>query len=162
MGWKKGDAVDSSYSPKVLGFLCQWCSYAGADLAGSMRLQYPPEIRIIKFPCTGRIDILFLLQAFESGADTVFVSGCHEGDCHYLAGNYRAWKRVARLKEILATVGLEPERVEMFHVGASEGPKFAAVAREMTERAYRLGPSPLKPEARQAWLARQPAASAAA
>lgn len=154
--------MDSSYSPKVLGFLCQWCSYSGADLAGAMRLQYPPEIRIILVPCTGRIDILHLLQAFEAGADAVFVSGCHEGNCHYLAGNYYARKRVERLKEILQAVGLEPERVEMFHVSASEGPKFAAIAQEMTERAYRLGPNPVKREARAAWLAQRPAASAAA
>jgi len=154
--------MDSSYSPKVLGFLCQWCSYSGADLAGAMRLQYPPEIRIIMVPCTGRIDILHLLQAFEAGADTVFVSGCHEGDCHYMAGNYHARKRVGRLKAILKRVGLEPERVEMFHVSASEGPKFAAIAQEMTERAYRLGPNPVKREARAAWLAQRPAAGAAA
>ena len=97
-------------------------------------------------PCTGRIDILHLLQAFEVGADTVFVSGCHEGDCHYVAGNYYARKRVERVKEILQKVGLEPERVEMFHVSASEGPKFAAVAQEMTERAYKLGPNPVQRE----------------
>jgi F420-non-reducing hydrogenase iron-sulfur subunit len=151
--------MDATHSPKVLGFLCQWCSYSGADLAGAMRLQYPPEIRLIMVPCTGRVDILHLLLAFETGADAVFVSGCHEGDCHYLAGNYHARKRVARVKEILKNVGLEPERVEMFHVSASEGPKFAAVAREMTERAYRLGPNPVKRKARTAWLASQPAAS---
>lgn len=150
--------MDLSYAPKVLGFLCQWCSYNGADLAGSMRLQYPPEIRIIMVPCTGRIDILHLLQAFEVGADTVFVSGCHVGDCHYVAGNVHAWKRVERVKGILHRVGLEPERVEMFHVSASEGPKFAAVAKEMTERAYKLGPNPAKGEVRAAWLARRPAA----
>jgi len=123
-----------------------------------MRLQYPPEIRIILVPCTGRIDILHLLQAFEAGADAVFVSGCHEGNCHYLAGNYYARKRVERLKEILQAVGLEPERVEMFHVGASEGPKFAAITQEMTERAYKLGPNPVRREVRSAWLAQRPAA----
>jgi len=150
------------YSPKIIGFLCRWCSYAGADLAGTMRLQYPPNLRIIQVPCTGKIDILHLLQAFEVGADTVFISGCHEGDCHYMAGNYYARKRVERAKEILQKVGLEPERLEMFHVSASEGPKFAAVAREMTERAYRLGPNPVKQKIRSAWLANQPAADVAA
>jgi F420-non-reducing hydrogenase iron-sulfur subunit len=154
--------MDMQYTPKVLGFLCQWCSYNGADLAGAMRLQYPPEIRIILVPCTGRIDILHLLQAFEAGADTVFVSGCHEGDCHYMAGNFFARKRVARVKEILQSIGLEPERVEMFHVSASEGPKFAAVATEMTQRAYRLGPNPVKREARLNWLAQQGAMAGAA
>ena len=142
-----------AYSPKVIAFCCRWCSYAGADLAGSMRLQYPPNIRIIRVPCTGKIDILHLLQAFEVGADTVFISGCHEGDCHYMAGNFYARKRVERVKTILQAVGLQPERLEMFHVSASEGPKFAAVAREMTERAYRLGPNPVKREVRAAWQA---------
>ncbi len=151
-----------SYSPKVLGFLCQWCSYSGADLAGAMRLQYPPEIRIIMVPCTGRIDILHLLQAFEVGADAVFVSGCHEEDCHYVAGNFHARKRVERMKRILQSVGLEPGRVEMFHVSASEGPKFAAVAQEMTERAYKLGPNPAKGEVRATWLAQRLAAGNAA
>jgi len=154
--------MNPEYSPKVVGFLCRWCSYTGADLAGAMRLQYPPNIRIIMVPCTGRIDILHVLQAFEVGADAVFVSGCHEGDCHYVSGNLYARKRVERLKEILKEVGLEPERVEMFHVSASEGPQFAAIAREMTERAYRLGPNPMHREARAAWLAQRPAAVSAA
>jgi len=154
--------MNPEYSPKVVGFLCRWCSYTGADLAGAMRLQYPPNIRIIMVPCTGRIDILLVLQAFEVGADAVFVSGCHEGDCHYVSGNLYARKRVERLKEILKEVGLEPERVEMFHVSASEGPQFAAIAREMTERAYRLGPNPMHREARAAWLAQRPAAVSAA
>ncbi len=149
--------MNPEYSPKVIGFLCRWCSYTGADLAGAMRLQYPPEIRIIAVPCTGRVDILHVLQAFESGADAVFVSGCHEGDCHYVSGNLFARKRVERLKGILKEVGLEPERVEMFHVSASEGPKFAAAAQEMTDRAYKLGPNPVRGEVRAAWLAQQPA-----
>ncbi|MBI4644567.1 MAG: hydrogenase iron-sulfur subunit [Deltaproteobacteria bacterium] len=154
--------MNPEYSPKVVGFLCRWCSYTGADLAGAMRLQYPPEIRIIMAPCTGKIDILFLLQAFEAGADAVFVSGCHEGDCHYVSGNLYARKRVERMKEILKEVGLEPERVEMFHVSASEGPQFAAIAREMTERAYRLGPNPVRREVRSAWLDQRSAAGNAA
>ncbi|MEW6386059.1 MAG: hydrogenase iron-sulfur subunit [Thermodesulfobacteriota bacterium] len=149
--------MTKEYYPKVIGFCCRWCSYAGADLAGAMRLQYPANIRIVKVPCTGRVETLNLLQAFEAGADAVFVSGCHEGDCHYLTGNLFARKRVARVKEILAEIGLEPERLEMFHVSASEGPKFAAVAREMTERAYKLGPNPARREARLAWRAGEPA-----
>jgi coenzyme F420-reducing hydrogenase delta subunit len=154
--------MNPEYSAKVVGFLCRWCSYTGADLAGAMRLQYPPEIRIIMAPCTGKIDILFLLQAFEAGADAVFVSGCHEGDCHYVSGNLYARKRVERMKEILKEVGLEPERVEMFHVSASEGPQFAAIAREMTERAYRLGPNPVRRDVRTAWVAQRAAAGNAA
>jgi len=144
------------YSPSILAFCCRWCSYAGADLAGAMRLQYPPAVKIMMVPCTGRLDILFLLKAFEAGADAVFVSGCHEGDCHFLTGNIQARKRVEKVKKVLSEIGLEPERLEMFHVGSSEGPKFAAVAREMTERAFRLGPNPVKREARAAWLAEQP------
>jgi len=148
--------MNPEYSPKVIGFLCRWCSYTGADLAGAMRLQYPPEIRIIVVPCTGRVDILYLLQAFENGADAVFVSGCHEGDCHYVNGNLFARKRVERAKAILQNIGLEPERLEMFYVSASEGPQFAAVAQEMTDRAYRLGPNPVRREVWTAWRTRRP------
>jgi coenzyme F420-reducing hydrogenase delta subunit len=149
--------MDSAYTPKILGICCRWCSYAGADLAGTMRLQYPPEIRIMMVPCTGRVDIIHLLKAFELGFDTVFVSGCHLGDCHYLSGNTRAVKRVAKLKKDLVTMGIEPERLEMFHVSSGEGPKFATVCREMYERAMKLGPNPVKQEARTAWLATLPA-----
>ena len=130
--------------PKILAMCCRWCSYAGADLAGSMRLQYPPEVRILLVPCTGRVDLIHLLKAFELGYDAVFVSGCHEGDCHYLAGNIRAKKRVNKLKKDLEVMGIEPERLEMFHVSSGEGPKFATVCREMAERVQRLGPSPVK------------------
>jgi F420-non-reducing hydrogenase iron-sulfur subunit len=129
---------------KVLGLCCRWCSYAAADLAGSMRLQYPPEVRILMLPCTGRVDLIHLLKAFELGYDAVFVSGCHEGDCHYLAGNIRAKKRVNKLKKDLEAMGLEPQRLEMFNISSGEGPKFAQACREMTERVQRLGPSPLK------------------
>jgi len=137
-------------SLKILGFCCRWCSYAGADLAGSMRLQYPPEVRILMVPCTGRVDILHLLQAFEMGFDAVFVSGCHEGDCHYLAGNIRAKKRVNKLKKDLEVMGIEPDRLEMFHVSSGEGPKFAEVCREMTQRARKLGPNPVRKAAQAA------------
>jgi F420-non-reducing hydrogenase iron-sulfur subunit len=130
--------------PKILAMCCRWCSYAAADLAGSMRLQYPPEVRILMVPCTGRVDLIHLLKAFELGYDAVFVSGCHEGDCHYLAGNIRAKKRVNKLKKDLEAMGLEPERLEMFNVSSGEGPKFATVCREMAERVQRLGPSPVK------------------
>lgn len=125
-----------------------------------MRLQYPPEIKIILVPCTGRVDILHLLKAFEGGADVVFVAGCLEGECHYLSGNIQARKRVTKLKKDFEQIGLEPERLEMFNLSSSEGAKFAAIAKEMAERAYRLGPSPVRREAREAWLAQQKAASA--
>lgn len=143
--------MSSDYYPKVLALCCRWCSYSGADLAGAMRIQYPPAVRILMVPCTGRVDILHILKAFEAGWDAVFVSGCHEGDCHYLSGNIQARKRVVRVKKVLADSGWDPERLEMFHVASSEGPKFARVATEMTERALKLGPNPMKREARLAW-----------
>ncbi len=149
------------YYPEVLGICCRWCSYTGADLAGAMRLQYPPAVKIMMVPCTGRVDILHILKAFEAGWDAVFVSGCHEGDCHYLSGNIQARKRVAKVKKVLAEIGLEPERVEMFWVSSSEGPKFAQVAQEMTERAMKLGPNPVKRQEREAWLAEQQKVAAA-
>ncbi|MDP1761804.1 MAG: hydrogenase iron-sulfur subunit, partial [Deltaproteobacteria bacterium] len=101
-------------------------------------------VRILMVPCTGRVDLIHLLKAFELGYDAVFVSGCHEGDCHYLSGNIRAKKRVNKLKKDLEAMGLEPERLEMFNISSGEGPKFAAACREMAERVQRLGPSPVK------------------
>lgn len=112
-------------------------------------------------PCTGRVDIIHLLKAFEGGADVVFVAGCLEGECHYLAGNLRAKKRVMKLKKDFVQMGLEPERLEMFNLSSSEGPRFAAIAQEMTERAYKLGPSPVKKTQRDVWLAEHPEAKAA-
>jgi coenzyme F420-reducing hydrogenase delta subunit len=126
-----------------------------------MRLQYPPEIKIILMPCTGRVDILHLLKAFEGGADVVFVAGCLEGECHYLSGNIQARKRVAKLKKDFEAMGFDPERLEMFNLSSSEGPRFAAIAQEMAERALKLGPSPVRQQAREAWLAAQPKASSA-
>jgi F420-non-reducing hydrogenase iron-sulfur subunit len=124
-----------------------------------MRLQYPPEIKIIMMPCTGRVDMLHLLKAFEGGADVVFVAGCLEGECHYLSGNIQARKRVTKLKKDFEQMGFESERLEMYNLSSSEGPRFAAIAQEVAERAYKLGPSPLRKEAREAWLAAQPKAS---
>jgi F420-non-reducing hydrogenase iron-sulfur subunit len=124
-----------------------------------MRLNYPPEVKVILVPCTGRVDILHLLKAFEGGADMVYVAGCLEGDCHYLSGNTKAAKRVAKLKKDFEQMGFEPERVEMYHLGAAHAQRFAAIAEELTEKAFKLGPSPLRPKAREAWLAAQPKAS---
>lgn len=109
-----------------------------------MRLTYPPNVRIVNVPCTGRVDMMHLLKAIETGADGVYVAGCMEGECHFRNGNIKAKRRVMAVKKILQDVGLEPERVEMFHVSASDGPRFAAIAREMTERIRALGPSPLR------------------
>ena len=124
-----------------------------------MRLQYPPDIKVILMPCTGRVDIIHLLKAFEAGADSVFVAGCLEGECHYLMGNIRAKKRVNKVKKDFEAMGMEPDRVEMFNLSSSEGPRFAAIAKEMVERTLKLGPSPAKAAERAAWLAEQPKAA---
>jgi F420-non-reducing hydrogenase iron-sulfur subunit len=133
------------FEPKIVGFLCNWCSYAGADLAGVSRIQYPPNIRIIRVMCSGRIDPAFILEAFKNGADGVLVAGCHlPSDCHYLSGNFKALRRVTLLRKVLKEFGIEPERVRLEWVSASEGDKFAAVVKDMVEQVKKLGPSPLK------------------
>ena len=133
-----------SYEPKVVAFCCTYCAYTAGDLAGSMRLEYSPNVRVIKIQCTGKTDALLLLQAFENGADAVYVAGCALGDCHFLEGNHRAIQTVAHTKQLMADIGLEPERLEFFHVPASAGPLFAQRAEEMTQRARELGPNPLR------------------
>lgn len=130
----------AEFDPKIVVFCCQWCSYAAADLAGSMRLQYPANIRIVKVTCTGRVDILHILQALEYGADGVFLSGCLPGECHYQSGNLWALSRVRRVKEILRAVGISPDRVEMYFNSAGMGPQFAQCCREFTARIKQLGP----------------------
>ncbi len=131
--------------PKIIGFLCNWCSYAGADLAGVSRIQYPPNIRIIRVMCSGRIDPAFILEAFKDGADGVLVGGCHlPSDCHYISGNFKAVRRINLLKKVLGEFGIEPERVRLEWISASEGDKFAAVVRDMTEQIRKLGPSQVK------------------
>lgn len=136
--------TDPEFTPKIVGFLCNWCSYAGADLAGVSRIQYPPTIRIVRVMCSGRIHPIFILEAFKNGADGVLVAGCHDGDCHYLSGNYKAQNRVSLLKKVLEQFGLEPERLRLEWVSASEGDRFATVVKDMTEEIKKLGPSPLK------------------
>jgi len=136
--------VAEEFEPKIVGFLCNWCSYAGADLAGVSRIQYPPNLRIIRVMCSGRVDPAFVLEAFISGADGVLIAGCHPGDCHYIAGNYKAQRRGILLKKLLEQFGLEPQRLRIEFVSASEGAKFAAVVKEMVEDIKKLGPSPLK------------------
>ena len=134
---------DSNWEPKILGFLCRWCSYAGADLAGTSRKKYPANIRIIKIPCSGRIDPLLVIRALRSGFDGVLVSGCHPGDCHYQTGNYRARRRIAVTKTFLEFIGIEPERFQASWVSASEGGKFAEVVAEITADLKKLGPNRL-------------------
>jgi F420-non-reducing hydrogenase iron-sulfur subunit len=129
---------------ELLAFCCHYCAYAAADLAGSMRLQYPDNVRILRFPCTGKIEVNYLLEAFERGIDGVLVAGCLEGGCHFQEGNLRAKKRVARAKELLAEAGIEPERLEMYNLSSAEGARFAEIVTEMMERLKNLGPSPLK------------------
>ena len=130
--------------PQVVAFCCHYCAFAAADLAGTMRLTYPSNVKIIRVPCTGKADMLYLLRAFEDGADAVFVAGCLEGNCHYMEGNLRAKKRVQYLKKLLDEVGVGGERLEMFNMSAAMAQRFAEAARQMTERAQRLGPSPLR------------------
>ena len=135
----------NGFEPKIIGFLCNWCSYAGADLAGVSRIQYPPNIRIIRVMCSGRIDPAFVFEAFKDGADGVLVAGCHlPSDCHYISGNFKAFRRINLLKRVLKEFGLEPERLRLEWISASEGDKFAAVVRSMVEEIKKLGPNPLK------------------
>ena len=140
--------ADENWKPKIVAIICNWCSYAGADLAGSARTQYPPDIRAIRVMCTGRIDPLFILKAFQDGADGVLVSGCHFGDCHYLEGNYKAAKRMFLLKSVLKNIGLDDKRLRMTFVSASEGAKWGMVMEDVVKTVNELGPSPLKEFAR--------------
>jgi F420-non-reducing hydrogenase iron-sulfur subunit len=131
------------FEPKIIGFLCNWCSYAGADLAGVSRIQYPPNIRVIRVMCSGRVDPVIVLEMFANGADGVIVMGCHPGECHYLEGNLYAERRIKMLKKLLACVGLEAERLRLEWVSAAEGSRFADTVKDFTNQLKRLGPSPL-------------------
>ena len=130
-----------NWEPKIIAFLCSWCSYAGADLAGVSRFQYPTDIRIVRVPCSGRINPLYIVKSLQQGWDGVLVSGCHPGDCHYLSGNYYARRRFAVLKRLLEYVGIEEGRVHFSWVSAGEGEKFATVVKEVTDAVRKLGPA---------------------
>ena len=132
-------AVD--FEPRIVGFLCNWCSYAGADLAGTSRTIYPSNIRVIRVPCSGRVDPLLIVKAFQMGADGVLVAGCHPGDCHYSEGNYYARRRFALLKPYLEYIGIEEGRFDVQWVSASEGKRWAKVVSSFTEGVKKLGPS---------------------
>jgi len=135
---------NNGFEPKIIGFLCNWCAYAGADLAGVSRIQYPPNIRIIRVMCSGRIDPSFILEAFKDGADGVLVAGCHlPSDCHYISGNFKAQRRIALMKKVLREFGIEPERLRLEWISASEGDKFAAVVTDMVAEIKKLGPNPV-------------------
>jgi coenzyme F420-reducing hydrogenase delta subunit len=129
-----------TFEPRIQAFVCNWCTYTGADLAGTSRIPMAPNVQVVRLPCTGRIDTLFLVKAFERGADGLIVSGCHPNDCHYTAGNFHARRRFAVFRETLDFFGIDPERVTFSWVSASEGRKWADVVNETTERIRRLGP----------------------
>lgn len=132
---------EQTWEPKILAFLCNWCSYAGADMAGIGRVQYPPNVRVIRVPCSGRVNPLYLIKALQQGIDGVLVSGCHPGDCHYLTGNYSARRRFALLKSFIEFLGIEEGRLQFSWVSAAEGEKFSNVVKEVTERIKKLGPA---------------------
>jgi F420-non-reducing hydrogenase iron-sulfur subunit len=131
---------NGAFEPKLVGFLCNWCSYTGADLAGTARMTYAPNIRIIRVMCSGRVDPQFVLKAFAEGADGVLISGCHPGDCHYQEGNYKALRRAKLLSKMLEQFGIEKERFRLEWVSAAEGVKFQQVCNEFTEQVRKLGP----------------------
>ncbi len=129
-----------SFEPKIVAFLCYWCSYTGADLAGTSRIKYSPNIRVIRVMCSGRVDPTFVIKSFREGADGVLICGCHPGDCHYHEGNYKALRRYNLLKKYLKQMGIEEERIGLEWVSASEGKRFAQVVDEHTEKVRELGP----------------------
>lgn len=128
------------FQPRIVGFLCNWCCYAGADMAGTSRNSYPTNIRIIRVPCSGRVDPLFITKSFQMGADGVFLGGCHPGDCHYSEGNYYTRRRLALLVPFLGYMGIEPERLRLEWVSASEGKKFSQLISAFTDEVTKLGP----------------------
>ena len=134
---------EKSFEPKIIGFLCRWCAYAGADLAGTSRLKYPPNMIPIRMMCSSRVDPIFILKAFREGADGVFVAGCHPGECHYQTGNLSTRRRVLALKSLLEAIGIDSDRLGLEWISASEGGKFATTVEEFTQVIKRLGPNPL-------------------
>ena len=135
------------FEPRIIGFCCNWCAYAGADLAGVSRFQYPPNLIMIRLMCSGAVAPVYILEAFQRGADGVFIGGCHPGDCHYMEGNYKTLSRVLLLKKLLPQFGIEPERLRLEWVSAAEGQRFAHVVTDFVEEIKKLGPSPLKGDA---------------
>lgn len=136
--------MGKEFTPHIISFLCKWCSYTGADLAGTSRLQYPTSILPIKVMCSSRVDPGFLIKAYLKGADGVLIGGCHPGDCHYQSGNYHTRRRFAIVKKAFETLGLEAERLRLSWISASEGPKFARVGNEFTQKIHKLGENPTK------------------
>jgi F420-non-reducing hydrogenase iron-sulfur subunit len=137
---KTEDQTSEKFEPKIVGILCNWCSYAGADQAGISRKKFSPNVRVVRVMCSGRVEPAFILKAFEKGADGVIVLGCHPGDCHYIEGNYKTQRRIPLLKKLMAQMGVEEERLRLEWVSASEGDRFATIVDEMTETIRKLGP----------------------
>jgi F420-non-reducing hydrogenase iron-sulfur subunit len=135
-----------NFEPRIVAFLCHWCTYTGADLAGTTRQQYPPNVRVVHLMCSGAVDVVYVMKALMDGADGVIIGGCHPGDCHYQSGNYKARRRVAILKSILSEFGIPEERVTLKWISASEGRLFAETVREVTAKIAALGPSEFKRE----------------
>ena len=133
-------SVPDGWRPHIVALVCNWCSYAGADMAGTTRLQYPSNVRMVRFPCTGRMSPLMILRAFEQGADGILVSGCHPGDCHYSEGNFYARRRFALLGKLMEFLGIEKERFNVQWISASEGRRLADVVSNFTEQIRKLGP----------------------
>jgi len=130
----------NKWEPKIVAFLCNWCSYAGADLAGVSRAQYPPNVRVIRVPCSGRVNPFYIIKALQNGIDGVLVSGCHPGDCHYISGNLIARRKFALLKSFLEYIGIESDRVQFSWVSAAEGGRFAGIIEKVTREVKELGP----------------------
>jgi coenzyme F420-reducing hydrogenase delta subunit len=135
---------NGKFQPEITAFTCIYCAYMAADTAGALHLQYPANIKLMRLPCTGKTDVRYILEAFEQGADGVYVVACSLGNCHHVRGNERARARIARTRKLLESIGVEGERLEMYFVSGGQGATFARAAREMTERIEKLGPSPLK------------------
>ena len=133
-----------AFEPKIVALLCNWCTYTGADLAGTSRLQYPPNVRIIRLMCTGAVDTIYVLKSLIEGADGVLIGGCHPGDCHYQTGNYKARRRVAILKKILSRLGYDEDRIWLRWISASEGKLFADTVTEMVRTLKEKGPNPMR------------------
>ncbi|MFW5874997.1 MAG: hydrogenase iron-sulfur subunit [Desulfosalsimonas sp.] len=136
--------MTNSFEPEIVAFCCHYCAYTAADMAGSQRISYPPNVKIIRVPCTGKVDAFHIMKALQKGADGVYVAGCLEGDCHFKNGNIRAAHRVRRVQALLEEIGIDSRRVEMFTMSAGMGERFAKTARDFTERIRELGPGPVR------------------
>lgn len=144
MNKNKKAVKEKEFEPKIIAFVCNWCTYAAADLAGTSRLSYPPNVRIIRLMCSGAIDPVYVINSLLEGIDGVFIGGCHPGDCHYITGNYKARRRIAILKSILKQLGFSEERVWLRWISASEARKFADAMTQMVDDLKKLGPNPFK------------------